>query len=195
MLWWRVRVWLFQLIWATWGLLGITGIERALLWYANNWITRFKLQVCWRLSTDGRNNLSKEVLQRTLWRSVVLWFQRRWGCREAPSFGQSIFWPASPYGLGQRNAEALVGESNGMAANKANPKKSSTGIIHSVKGFLIKQLSLLIFHSTDTDEAMMKLRTLLKPEPRSPNNQLSQIIKIKDSCVMSRRKRWTYGCL
>lgn len=95
------------------GLLGISGIERALALVREQ--LDHPIQITGVLATrfDGRNNLSKEV-QRSLqehfgdqlFKTVIPETVR---LREAPSFGQSIF-DYDPYGPGAKAYEALVDE-------------------------------------------------------------------------------------
>lgn len=95
------------------GLLGITGIERALTLVREQ--LDHPIQITGVLATrfDGRNNLSKEVhgslkehFGEQLFKTVIPETVR---LREAPSFGQSIF-DYDPYGPGAKAYEALVNE-------------------------------------------------------------------------------------
>lgn len=95
------------------GLLGITGIERALALIRDQ--LDHPIQIAGVLATrfDARNNLSKEVLRslkehfgNQLFKTVI---PEAVKLREAPSFGQSIF-DYDPSGTGAKAYKALVNE-------------------------------------------------------------------------------------
>ena len=107
------------------GLLGITGIERALTLVREQ--LEHPIQITGVLATrfDGRNNLSKEVhrsLQEhfgeQLFSTVIPETVR---LREAPSYGQSIF-DYDPYGPGAKAYEALVDEVMAWQPTKRSQK-------------------------------------------------------------------------
>ena len=107
------------------GLLGITGIERALTLVREQ--LDHPIQITGVLATrfDGRNNLSKEVhgslkehFSDQLFETVIPETVR---LREAPSFGQSIF-DYDPYGPGAKAYEALVDEVMAWQPTKRSQK-------------------------------------------------------------------------
>ena len=107
------------------GLLGITGIERALTLVREQ--LDHPIQITGVLATrfDGRNNLSKEVhgslkehFGEQLFKTVIPETVR---LREAPSFGQSIF-DYDPYGPGAKAYEALVDEVMAWQPTKRSQK-------------------------------------------------------------------------
>jgi len=121
MLWWRVRVWLFQSIWAAWGLLGITGIERALTLVREQ--LDHPIQITGVLATalmvetilsEVHSSLKEHLHQ--LFSTVIPETVR---LREAPSL-VSRFFDHDPYGPGAKLWSASWW-GNGMAA-KAKPK-------------------------------------------------------------------------
>lgn len=107
------------------GLLGITGIERALTLVREQ--LDHPIQITGVLATrfDGRNNLSKEVhgslkehFGEQLFKTVIPETVR---LREAPSFGQPIF-DYDPYGPGAKAYEALVDEVMAWQPTKRSQK-------------------------------------------------------------------------